>query len=98
MHTNIAFQITQEIERIFKIVAHFPSFTKVNLEIPFSKNLYHTETSQLISNANRSVFSNFRSIIDLQKINHLHFNYNTNRNNILYAQFGLQVVKKAKMF
>ena len=64
MHTNIVFQISQEVKRIFKIVSSFLSFTKVYSEIPFSKNSFHTETSQSISNANQSVFSNFQSIND----------------------------------
>ena len=62
MHTYIVFQISQEVNRIFKIVSRFLSFTKVYSEIPFSKNSFHTETSQSISNANQSVFSNFQSI------------------------------------
>ena len=64
MHTNIVLQISQELKRIFKIVSRFLSFTKVYEEIPFSKNSFHTETSQSISNANQSVFSNFQSIND----------------------------------
>ena len=62
MDTNIVFQISQEPKRIFKIVSRFLSFTKVYLEMPFSKNAFHTETSQSISNANQSIFSNFQSI------------------------------------
>ena len=62
MHINIVFQISQEVKRLFKIVSSFLSFTKVYSEIPFSKNSFHTETSQSISNANQSVFSNFQSI------------------------------------
>ena len=62
MHTYIVFQISQEVNRIFKIVSRFLSFTKVYSEIPFSKNSFHTETSQSISNANQSIFSNFQSI------------------------------------
>ena len=53
MHTYIVFQISQEVNRIFKIVSRFLSFTKVYSEIPFSKNSFHTETSQSISNANQ---------------------------------------------
>ena len=56
MHTNILFQISQEVKRIFKIVSRFLSFTKVYSEIPFSKNSFHTETSQSISNANNQSF------------------------------------------
>ena len=52
MHSNIVFQISQEVKRIFKIVSRFLSFKKVYSEIPFSKNSFHTETSQSISNAN----------------------------------------------
>ena len=62
MHTYIVSQISQEVNRIFKIVSRFLSFTKVYSEIPFSKNSFHTETSQSISNANQSIFSNFQSI------------------------------------
>ena len=62
MHTNIVFQISQEVKRIFKIVSSFLSFTKVYSEIPFSKNSFHTETIQSISNANHLIFSHFRSI------------------------------------
>ena len=76
MHTNIVFQISQEVKRIFKIVSSFLSFTKVYSEIPFSKNSFHTETSQSISNANQSVFSHFRSINDKEKIDHIDFKQN----------------------
>ena len=62
MHTNIVFQTSQEVKRIFKIVSRFLSFTKVYSEIPFSKNSFHTETIQSISNANHLIFSHFRSI------------------------------------
>ena len=34
------------------------------------------ETSQSISNANQLIFSNFQSIIDLQKINYIDFKQN----------------------
>ena len=64
MHTYIVSQISQEVNRIFKIVSRFLSFTKVYSEIPFSKNSFHTETSQSISNANQSIISHFRSIND----------------------------------
>ena len=64
MQTNIVFQISHKLKIIFKIVSRFLSFTKAYSEIPFSKNSFHTETSLLISNANQSVFSNFRSIND----------------------------------
>ena len=64
MHTYIVFQISQEVNRIFKIVSRFLSFTKVYSEIPFSKNSFHTETSQSISNANQSIISHNRSIND----------------------------------
>ena len=57
MHTNIGFQISQELKRIFKIVSCFLNFTKVYSQIPFSKKSFHTETSQSISNANQSIFS-----------------------------------------
>ena len=57
MPTNIAFLISQELKGIFKIAARFSSFLKVYSQIPFRKNPYHTETSQLISNANQSIFS-----------------------------------------
>ena len=53
MHTNIVFQISQELKKIFEIVSRFLGFTKVYSEIPFSKNSFHTETSQSISNANQ---------------------------------------------
>ena len=45
MHTNIVFQISHELKRIFKIAARFLSFKKAYSEISFTKNLYHTETS-----------------------------------------------------
>ena len=86
MHTNIVFQITQELKRISKIAANFLSFTKVYSEIPFSKSSYHTETSQSISNANESIISNFRSIIDLQKLNHIDFKQN--QTPILFSGLG----------
>ena len=57
MHSNIIFQISHELKRIFEIATRFLSFPKLYLEIPFSKNAYHTETSQSISNANQSIFS-----------------------------------------
>ena len=62
MYANIVFQISQEVKSIFKIVSRFLSFTKVYSEIPFSKNLFHTETIQSISNVNHLIFSHFRSI------------------------------------
>ena len=62
MHTNIVFQISQGLKRIFKIISRFLSFTKTYSEVPFSKNSFHAETSKSISNANQSIFSNFLSI------------------------------------
>ena len=59
MHTKIIFEMSQELKRILKITTRFLSFTKDYSEIPISKNSYHTETSQSISNANRSIISNF---------------------------------------
>ena len=79
IHANIVFQISQELRIISKIAARFLSFTKVYLEIRFSKNSYHTETSQ-------STFSNFRSIIDLQKNNHIDFKQN--QASILFSGLG----------
>ena len=64
MHTNIVFQISQELKRIFKMVSRFLSFIKVYSEIPFTKYSFHTETCQSISNASQSIFSSFRSIND----------------------------------
>ena len=57
MHSNIIFQLSHELKRIFEIATRFLSFPKLYLEITFSKNSYHTETSQSISNANQSIFS-----------------------------------------
>ena len=76
IHANIVFQISQELRIISKIVARF---TKVYSEIRFSENSYHTETSQ-------STFSNFRSIIDLQKNNHIDFKQN--QVSILFSGLG----------
>ena len=76
MNTNIVFQISQGPKRIFKIVARLLSFTKIPSGIRFSKNSYHTENSQSISNSNQSVFSDLRSIIDLQKIHYIDFKQN----------------------
>ena len=89
MHTNILFQISQEVKRIFKIVSRFLSFTKVYSEIPFSKNSFHTETSQSISNANQSVFSLFRSINDKEKIDHSDFKQN--QASILFSGLGARL-------
>ena len=57
-------------------MARFLSFTKVLSKIPFNQNSYHTETSQSISNSNESVFSDLRSIIDLQKNHYIEFKQN----------------------
>ena len=53
MYTNIAFQISQELKRIFKTAKLFLSFTKALSEVPFSKNSYHTKTSQSTTNSNQ---------------------------------------------
>ena len=73
MHTNIVFQISHELKRIFKIATRLLSLRKVLLETPFSKKVsdQRPETSQLISSSNQSLFSILRSIIDLKK-NSLH--------------------------
>ena len=71
IHTNTAFQISQELKRIFKIAVRFLSLTKVLSEIPLSKNSHHTETSQSTSHSNQSLFSDLRSILDLQKIHYI---------------------------
>ena len=89
MHTNIVFQISQELKKIFKVVSRFLSFTKVYSEIPFSKNSFHTETSQSISNANQSVFSHFRSINDKEKIDHIDFKQN--QASILFSGLGARL-------
>ena len=89
MHTNIVFQISQELKRIFKIVSRFISFTKVYSEIPFSKNSFHTDPSQSISNVNQSIFSNLRSINDSQKIDHI--NFKQNRASILFSGLGVRL-------
>ena len=89
MHANIVFQIYQEVKSIFKIVSRLLSFTKVYSEIPFSKNSFHTETSQSISNANQSVFSLFRSINDKEKIDHIDFKQN--QASILFSGLGARL-------
>ena len=76
MYTNIAFQISQELKRIFKTAKLFLSFTKALSEIPFSKNSYHTKTSQSTTNSNQSVFSDLQSFIDLQKTHYIDIKQN----------------------
>ena len=86
MNTNIVFQISQGPKRIFKIAARLLSFTKIPSGIRFSKNSYHTENSQSISNSNQSVFSDLRSVIDLQKIHYIDFKQN--QASILFSGLG----------
>ena len=78
MHTNIVFQISHELKRIFKIATRLLSLRKVLLETPFSKKVrdQRPETSQSISSSNQSLFSILRSIIDLKKIHYIDFKQN----------------------
>ena len=89
MHTNVVFQISQELKRIFKVAARFLSLTKVLFEIPFSKSPYHTETSQSISNSNQSLFSDLGSIIDTQKIHYIDFRQN--QASVLFSGLGARL-------
>ena len=67
-------------------MARFLGFTKVLSEIPFSKISCHTETSQSIFSSNQSVFSDLRSIIDLEKV---HYNdFKQNQASFFFSELG----------
>ena len=85
-YSNILFK---ELKRMFKIEARFLSLLKALLETSFSKTSYHTETSQSISNSNQSLFSDLRSIIDLQKIHYIDFKQN--QASVLFSGLGTRL-------
>ena len=89
MHTNVVFQISQELKRIFKVAARFLSLTKVLFEIIFSKSPFHTETSQSIPSSNHSLFSDSGSIIDPQKIHYIDFR--PNQASALFSELGARL-------